>query len=107
MRFSLLFSLACTVAVAGCAARASNSSGSTAAGQVRMYYVAADEVPWDYVPGGRDNIAGAEFKSIGTSSMNERDARRGVNGLRRAVALPTWNAPTRYDASARERAQIS
>jgi hephaestin len=30
-----------------------------------MYYVAADEVPWDYVPGGRDNIAGAEFKSIG------------------------------------------
>jgi len=27
--------------------------------------------------------------------MNERDARRGVNGLRRAVALPTWNAPTR------------
>ena len=65
MRFSLLFSVACTVAVAGCAARASNSSGSTAAGQVRMYYVAADEVPWDYVPGGRDNIAGAEFKSIG------------------------------------------
>jgi len=60
-----------------------------------MYYVATDEVPWDYVPGGRDNIAGAEFKSIGTSSMNERDVRRGVNALRRAVALPTWNAPTR------------
>ncbi len=26
--------------------------------RTRTYYIAADEVPWDYVPGGRDEIAG-------------------------------------------------
>jgi manganese oxidase len=30
-------------------------------GQIRTYYIAADEVAWDYVPGGRDEIAGRVF----------------------------------------------
>ena len=29
--------------------------------QTRTYYVAADEVPWNYVPGGRDEIAGRAY----------------------------------------------
>jgi FtsP/CotA-like multicopper oxidase with cupredoxin domain len=37
-------------------ARASASGGRT-----RRYYVAADEVSWDYVPGGRDEIAGRPY----------------------------------------------
>src|ERR1700735_1465894 len=31
------------------------------AGRTRTYYVAADEVSWDYVPGQRDEIAGRPF----------------------------------------------
>jgi hypothetical protein len=33
--------------------------------QVRTYYIAADEVPWDYVPGGVDGIMGKPFKAVG------------------------------------------
>jgi FtsP/CotA-like multicopper oxidase with cupredoxin domain len=33
--------------------------------QARTYYIAADEVPWDYVPGGVDGIAGHTFRSVG------------------------------------------
>jgi FtsP/CotA-like multicopper oxidase with cupredoxin domain len=35
--------------------------GKPSAGRVRTYYIAADEVTWDYVPGGRDEIAGRPF----------------------------------------------
>jgi hypothetical protein len=30
-------------------------------GRTRTYYIAADEVAWDYVPGGRDEIAGQPY----------------------------------------------
>ena len=33
--------------------------------QTRTYYIAADEVPWDYVAGGIDGIFGQPFKAIG------------------------------------------
>src|SRR5262245_28567100 len=33
--------------------------------QTRTYYIAADEVPWDYVAGGVDGIMGKPFKAIG------------------------------------------
>ena len=39
----------------GCAAAPQES------GQTRTYYIAADEVEWDYAPGGRDQITGALF----------------------------------------------
>lgn len=29
--------------------------------RTRTYYIAADEVPWDYLPGGRDEIAGRPY----------------------------------------------
>lgn len=42
--------------VAGCASAAPRESGQT-----RVYYIAADEVDWDYAPSGRDRITGALF----------------------------------------------
>jgi manganese oxidase len=38
---------------------------SPSTGQTRTYYIAADEVTWDYVPGGIDGITGKPFKSVG------------------------------------------
>lgn len=35
------------------------------AGRTRIYYIAADEVIWDYVPGGRDEITGRPFVDSG------------------------------------------
>ena len=35
------------------------------AGKTRTYYVAADEVNWDYAPSGRDEAMGMEFDDIG------------------------------------------
>ena len=37
------------------------------AGNTRTYYVAADEVQWDYAPSGRDEAMGMEFDDIGKS----------------------------------------
>src|ERR1039457_3477266 len=34
------------------------------AGTTRTYYVAADEVQWDYAPSGRDEAMGMDFDSI-------------------------------------------
>ena len=57
-----------------CAGRSAAQSGGMAApsnasdastGQTRTYYIAADEVTWDYVPGGMDGIAGKPFKAVG------------------------------------------
>ena len=49
------------------AARSSATPASprTTAGQTRTYYVAADEVTWDYVPGGIDGITGQPYNSVG------------------------------------------
>jgi len=38
---------------------------SGSAGQTRTYYIAADEVTWDYVAMGIDGITGQPFKAIG------------------------------------------
>jgi len=50
---------------AGLAACAASSGTTSDQNGVRVYYIAADEVPWDYVPGGVDSIGGEPFKSIG------------------------------------------
>src|SRR5262245_58883957 len=60
-RFALL---ALMFAVSACAAGTSAQQGSASA-QTRTYYIAADEVNWDYVPGGVNGINGEPFKSIG------------------------------------------
>jgi FtsP/CotA-like multicopper oxidase with cupredoxin domain len=40
---------------------ASSDAGRGSTGHTRTYYIAADEVVWDYVPGGRDEIVGQPF----------------------------------------------
>ena len=52
------------VALTGCAAGGGTAS-SDPNGTTRAYYVAADEVPWDYVAGGVDQISGLPFKTTG------------------------------------------
>ncbi len=51
----------------------------SAPGKVRTYYVAADEVNWDYAPSGRDEAMGHPFDDarkrlhgIGTTSHRPR-----------------------------------
>ena len=58
--FALIFT---AVAFAAGAPQSANS----AAGKVRTYYVAADEVEWDYAPGGMNKLVGVKFD--GTSKV--------------------------------------
>lgn len=37
------------------------AQGPAGAGQLRTYYIAAEEVVWDYAPSGRDQITGRPF----------------------------------------------
>src|SRR5665213_309775 len=43
----------------------SHAAPTVAAAKTRTYYVAADEVQWDYAPSGRDEAMGMEFDDIG------------------------------------------
>jgi FtsP/CotA-like multicopper oxidase with cupredoxin domain len=45
----------------------SYAASTVPAGKTRTYYVAADEVQWDYAPSGRDEAMGMEFDEIGKS----------------------------------------
>ncbi|HET6177053.1 MAG TPA: hypothetical protein VFE61_08990, partial [Candidatus Sulfotelmatobacter sp.] len=42
------------------------ASPQTSPGRTRIYYIAADDVTWDYVPGGLDVITGQPFRSFGS-----------------------------------------
>jgi FtsP/CotA-like multicopper oxidase with cupredoxin domain len=42
-----------------------NAADGKQAGKTRTYYVAADEVNWDYAPSGRDEAMGMDFDAIG------------------------------------------
>ncbi len=61
----------CLSAVLLCGGISAGKSGGAAeasknqSGKIRTYYIAADEVQWDYVPEGIDGIAGTPFKSVG------------------------------------------
>ena len=44
---------------------AKNDPPQSSPGRTRTYYIAADEVTWDYVPGGIDVITGKPFRSVG------------------------------------------
>lgn len=45
----------------GSAARQPAGRHAAKGGQTRTYFIAADEVSWDYVPGGRDGIKGVPY----------------------------------------------
>lgn len=52
------------LAVCGWAAQAAQSRASSPTGKVRTYYIAADEVQWDYAPTGRDEAMGHPFDAL-------------------------------------------
>jgi manganese oxidase len=52
--------------------RPSPESGST-----RVYYVAAEEVDWDYAPSGKDGLSGHEFQGFQTMLMTSAEDRIG------------------------------
>ena len=66
---TLFLSLSFAVGLSGCGRATRNGSAAASpygsGGQTRMYYIAAEDVMWDYVPGGRDGITGEPFKAIG------------------------------------------
>lgn len=54
--------LAClAVILAGCAGDVPGHAGAESAGRVRLHYVAADQVAWDYAPAGRNLVTGQAF----------------------------------------------
>ncbi len=69
--FFLFVFFICPVLI--CEGVAAQSSGMTmtsteptrSPGQTRTYYIAADEVTWDYVPGKTDGITGKPFRAVG------------------------------------------
>ncbi|HEV7219153.1 MAG: multicopper oxidase domain-containing protein [Terriglobales bacterium] len=62
----LIFSCGVTaVAQGNSMAMAKTTPNGSSRGQSRTYYIAADEVKWDYVPGGIDGITGKPFSSVG------------------------------------------
>src|SRR5262245_29270594 len=69
-RVSLIAVLVATLSMAAChegthAMQESATVMASGGGQIRTYYIAADEITWDYVPGGIDGISGEPFTSIG------------------------------------------
>ena len=56
--------IACALALIGLLAQlspAQQSSPTSGSGKVRTYYIAADEVEWDYAPHGIDHMTGKPF----------------------------------------------
>ena len=54
----------CLVSMLLCMHAVCLHAAGEAAGKTRTYYVAADEVQWDYAPSGRDEAMGMEFDEI-------------------------------------------
>ncbi len=56
---------------------ACGAGGGGRAPGTRIYYIAADEVDWDYAPSGRDLITGAPFRGISAHYMEPAPGRVG------------------------------
>jgi hephaestin len=56
--------VACSLGLGGCDSRHLGSSTDTKAAQgtTRIYYIAADDVEWDYAPSGKNRITGGPFE---------------------------------------------
>jgi FtsP/CotA-like multicopper oxidase with cupredoxin domain len=82
--FRILFvALICT-AMARSAAAVSKSDQTISGQRVRTYYVAADEVDWDYAPGGVNKMMGMRFEGYSTV-FTERGPHRIGTVYRKAV----------------------
>jgi len=58
--------IASTQTMTNTASKTGGASPQTSPARTRAYYIAADDVTWDYVPGGVDVITGQPFKSFGS-----------------------------------------
>ena len=63
--FRISFTVLLCAAMTCSAAVASQPDQTGAASKVRTYYVAADEVEWDYAPGGVNKMMGMKFEGWG------------------------------------------
>jgi FtsP/CotA-like multicopper oxidase with cupredoxin domain len=76
-RLGIILGLAVgTAALAGCAAAGSQMSAGSG-GQTRTYYIAADEVDWNYAPSGMNQAMGTPFMGIAKEFMEHRADRIG------------------------------
>ena len=74
--FRMLFAVLICAAMTSSTAGASQSNQTGSGPRVRTYYVAADEVEWDYAPGGANKMMGMKFEGWGemfTKSGPPRD----------------------------------
>jgi manganese oxidase len=62
-----VFAVACLPALAFVAQSAPARAADHSSGKTRTYYVAADEVEWNYAPSGRDEAMGMPFDSVAQS----------------------------------------
>lgn len=56
--------LIAVIVFAGCNARSAASATQPVSGQTRTYYVAADDIVWDYAPSGSNQISGKPFEGF-------------------------------------------
>jgi hephaestin len=73
---AMLAALAVTAAACGNGpAMAPAAGGGAAGGKTRVYYIAADEVVWDYAPTGTNQIGGRPFNDVEKKSWNRASTR--------------------------------
>jgi hypothetical protein len=65
-RHRMVLLIASTQTMTNMASKTGGASPQISPGRTRTYYIAADDVTWDYVPGGVDVITGQPFKSFGS-----------------------------------------
>jgi hephaestin len=89
--------LVCLMTATLCLSPASvRAEDGKTAGKVRTYYVAADEVNWDYAPSGRDEAMGMEFDAVGkafTESGPHRIGRVYKKAVYREYTDATFSTP--------------
>src|SRR5689334_13377687 len=71
--------MVCVAAVAFGSTIGNSAQSSTAQrpalGKVRTYYIAADEVTWDYAPGDKDGVTGEPVNATGFFKGSKPDER--------------------------------
>ena len=59
-----VFALVLSIAIPGSLAASGAASAASPTGKTRTYYIAADEVQWNYAPSGRDEAMGMPFDDV-------------------------------------------
>ncbi len=73
----LIIVLTCLAAVPASSQTKPNRSGSTSGGRMRTYFIAADEIDWDYAPLGIDFMTGKPFAGMSAAYTQPGPSRIG------------------------------